>query len=64
MHTIQYTTLFLQLGSVIRDICNFGFGDLYDIWHSDCWFANKFNIEVDANAIICHVKHLMEMNKY
>jgi len=51
-------------GSVIRDICNFGFGDLYDLWQSDCWFANKFNLQVDANAVICHVQHLMELNKY
>ena len=51
-------------GSVIRDICNFGFGDLYDLWQSDCWFANKFNLQVDANAAICHVQHLMELNKY
>ena len=51
-------------GEMIRDICNFGFGDLYDVWNSDCWVANKFSLKVDANAVVCHVKHIIELNKY
>jgi hypothetical protein len=51
-------------GEFIRDICNFSFGDLWDIWKSDCWVANKFNLAVDSNAVMCHAKHIMELNKY
>ena len=51
-------------GKIVRDLCNFAFGDLLEVWKSECWIANKFSLELDANAVICHVKHLIELNRY
>eukprot|EP00095_Tigriopus_kingsejongensis_P009896 maker-scaffold470_size172058-snap-gene-0.32 protein:Tk09896 transcript:maker-scaffold470_size172058-snap-gene-0.32-mRNA-1 annotation:"n-acetyllactosaminide beta- -n-acetylglucosaminyl- isoform a isoform x2" len=42
-------------GSNVRGICNFGMGDLERLQAElTCLFANKFNLNADALAPICH----------
>ncbi len=54
-------------GEVIRMVCNFGVGDLPDLWFEGaeerCFTANKFNIEVDPVAVVCHAKHIVELTR-
>ena len=50
-------------GEYIRDLCNFGFADLPNVWQSDAIVVNKFNLEVDVRAIVCHWRHVFERTK-
>ena len=53
-------------GQLIRSNCNLAQEDLKHIYQEnmmkngkpDCFIANKFNIDVDAKAIICVVRRL------
>ena len=52
-------------GVTIRGVCNLGVGDLESATNSECYTANKFNLDVDPMAIVCQMKYLIkkEMKK-
>lgn len=52
-------------GKLVRGVCNLSRADL-DKFHSHppfkrCLLANKFNLDVDAAAVMCQVKRLMRL---
>ena len=49
-------------GKWIRSVCNFGVGDLHRIQSSSCLFANKFNLEVDRDAVFLQLKHIIDIS--
>ncbi len=54
-------------GQTIRSICNFGTADLPEMWAEAaaerCMTANKFNLDVDPVAVICHAKHVVHLTR-
>ena len=50
-------------GEFIREICNYGLGDLSLAKEKKCLIGNKFNIAVDPKAILCQVKEVLEFSK-
>ncbi len=50
-------------GKVIKSICNFGAGDLAEMWaeadEERCLSANKFNLNVDPVAVVCQAKEIV-----
>ena len=48
-------------GRFIREVCNFGVGDLDQIQSSSCLFANKFNLDVDKKATLKHFSYVMNL---
>ena len=48
-------------GRFIRQVCNFGVGDLDRIQSSACLFANKFNLDVDKKATLKHFSYVMNL---
>lgn len=50
-------------GASVHAVCNFGVGDLGEIRVSPCLVANKFNVDVDAAALLCQAKYLSEEHR-
>ena len=48
-------------GKFIRQVCNFGVGDLSRVQASSCLFANKFNLDVDEGAVSKHFQHVVNV---
>ena len=46
-------------GKVIRQICNFGIGDLPKARSQGCLIGNKFSSDVDSLAPLCQMKELL-----
>ena len=46
-------------GSWMHTVCNFGVKDLGRVQASKCLFANKFNLDVDKNAVLYHFLHVL-----
>jgi len=46
-------------GEWIHTVCNFGVSDLERLQASSCLFANKFNLDVDKNAVLHHFLHVL-----
>ena len=46
-------------GSWRHTVCNFGVKDLGRVQASKCLFANKFNLDVDKNAVLYHFQHVL-----
>ena len=50
-------------GRYIRAICNFGIDDLSNIQSSECLFANKFNMDVSADATYVHFLYMIAISE-
>ena len=50
-------------GQVGNAICNFAVGDLETIRNSNCLTANKFNLKVDATAVLCQLQYIKAQNE-
>lgn len=48
-------------GLSVHDVCMLSVEDLPTIKDQGCMIANKFDIKVDANAIMCTVKEIREL---
>ncbi len=50
-------------GRTVRAVCNFGVGDLPQVWREadedGCLTANKFNLNVDPAAVVCQAKEVV-----
>ena len=56
-----YFFLIRCYGKWIRQICNFGLGDLPRLESSSCLTANKFNLDVDPLAAVCQAQKISIM---
>ena len=56
------TTAEVCKGKWINAVCNFGVGDIERVQNSSCLFANKFNLDVDKEAVLRHFIHLIDMS--
>lgn len=50
-------------GKNVRNICNFGLGDLTRAKKKRCLIGNKFSTSVDTSAILCQVKEILELTR-
>lgn len=44
-------------------ICNYALKDLPKAWSSGCLVGNKFSLNVDAQAVMCQIKRLLEQSR-
>ena len=49
-------------GKLIRKVCNVGAPDLKKLRSEGCFVGNKFNLDVDATAVLCQLKELVGQN--
>ncbi len=60
--------LFIKPTPAYSRVCVFGrackllLNMIYSVF-SSCLIANKFNLEVDALAVICHYKHVLDLSE-
>lgn len=47
-------------GQMIREVCNFAVKDLKGVQRANSLTANKFNLDVDPLAVLCHLKYLKQ----
>ena len=50
-------------GRYIRAICNFGIGDLSKMQSSECLLANKFNMDVSADATYAQFLYMIALSE-
>ena len=50
-------------GKSIHGVCNFGVDDLIRVQSSNCLFANKFNMDVSADAILAHFSYVIDISE-
>ena len=49
-------------GKVINEICNVAAPDLEQLRSPGCFIGNKFSLNVDATAVLCQLKELVDQN--